>query len=87
MSGPGWAGIGLLFCANSAFNNLGFPLRATAMNWGRATFGTLPFALLGAFYAGPRGVIAATLAAGAIVGIGAMFMAHAAVSELARRGS
>ena len=87
VSGPGWAGIGLLFCANSAFNNLGFPLRATAMNWGRATFGTLPFALLGAFYAGPRGVIAATLAAGAIVGIGAMFMAHAAVSELARRGS
>jgi putative MATE family efflux protein len=87
VSGPGWAGIGLLFCANAAFNNLGFPLRATAVNWGRATFGTLPFALLGAFYAGPRGVIAATLAAGAIFGIGAMIMAHAALRTLARRGS
>jgi Na+-driven multidrug efflux pump len=85
VSGPGWAGIGLLFCANSAFNNLGFPLRATAVNWGRATFGTLPFALVGAFYAGPRGVIAATLAAGAIFGIGAMILAHGAVRSLARQ--
>jgi putative MATE family efflux protein len=86
VSGPGWACIGLLFCANSAFNNLGFPLRATAVNWGRATFGTLPFALIGASYAGPKGVIGATLAAGAIFGIGAMIMAHAAVRGLARRG-
>ena len=86
VSGPGWACIGLLFCANSAFNNLGFPLRATAVNWGRATFGTLPFALVGAAYAGPKGVIGATLAAGAIFGIGAMVMAHAAVRGLSRRG-
>jgi putative MATE family efflux protein len=85
VSGPGWACIGLLFCANSAFNNLGFPLRATAVNWGRASFGTLPFALIGAWYAGPKGVIAATLAAGAIFGIGAMIMAHAAVGRLAGR--
>ncbi|MBV9052998.1 MAG: MATE family efflux transporter [Hyphomicrobiales bacterium] len=85
VSGPGWAGIGVLFCANSAFNNLGFPLRATAMNWSRATLGTLPFALLGAYYAGPKGVIAATLAAGAIFGIGAMVMAHASVRKLASR--
>jgi putative MATE family efflux protein len=86
VSGPGWACIGLLFCANSAFNNLGFPLRATAVNWARATLGTLPFALIGASYAGPKGVVAATLAAGAIFGIGAMIMAHAAVTGLARRG-
>ncbi|MBV8766009.1 MAG: MATE family efflux transporter [Hyphomicrobiales bacterium] len=86
VSGPGWACIGLLFCANSAFNNLGFPLRATAVNWGRATFGTLPFALVGAAYAGPKGVIGATLAAGAIFGIGAMVTAHAAVRGLSRRG-
>ncbi|MFI5010905.1 MAG: MATE family efflux transporter [Hyphomicrobiales bacterium] len=86
VSGPGWLCIGLLFCANAAFNNLGFPLRATAVNWSRATLGTLPFALIGGFYAGPRGVIAATLAAGSIFGIGAMIMAHAAVRSLARRG-
>jgi len=86
VSGPGWVCVGLLFCANAAFNNLGFPLRATAINWGRATFGTLPFALLGAHLAGPQGVLAATLAASAIFGIGAMLMAHAAVDGLARRG-
>jgi putative MATE family efflux protein len=86
VSGPAWIGIGLLFCANSAFNNLGFPLRATILNWGRATFGTLPFALIGAVYGGPQGVIAATLAAGACFGIGSMILAHASVRALARRG-
>ncbi|SDR62906.1 putative efflux protein, MATE family [Rhizobiales bacterium GAS113] len=85
VSGPGWAGIGLLFCANAAFNNLGFPLRATAINWGRATLGTVPFALIGAHYAGPLGVIAATLAAGSLFGIGAFIMAHGAVRTLAKR--
>jgi Na+-driven multidrug efflux pump len=84
-SGPGWMCLGLLFCANSAFNNLGFPLRATAFNWGRATLGTVPFAMLGASYFGPQGVIAATLAASSLFGIGAMLMAHSSVSLLARR--
>jgi len=86
VSGPGWMCLGLLFCANSAFNNLGFPLRATAFNWGRATLGTLPFALIGAAYGGPQGVIAATLAASSIFGIGAMLAARASVTLLARRG-
>ena len=85
VSGPGWACIGLLFCANATFNNLGFPLRATAMNWARATLGTLPFALIGASYAGPQGVIAATLAAASIFGIAAMLMAHGAVTILEKR--
>jgi len=85
VSGPAWIGIGLLFCANSAFNNLGFPLRATILNWGRATLGTLPFALIGAAYAGPQGVIAATLAAGACFGVGAMMLAHASIRALASR--
>jgi hypothetical protein len=71
-----------LFCANSAFNNLGFPLLATIFNWGRATLGTVPVALLGAALAGPRGVIAGTLAASSIFGIGAMLMAHATVRRL-----
>ncbi len=86
ISGPGWMCLGLLFCANSAFNNLGFPLRATVFNWGRATLGTVPFAMLGAAYAGPKGVIAATLAASSVFGIGAMVAAHASVARLAKRG-
>ncbi|MDE7548694.1 MATE family efflux transporter [Acetobacter fabarum] len=47
--------VGMLFVANAAFNNLGFPLYSTAFNWGRATLGTVPFVLLCARY-GPQGV-------------------------------
>ncbi|OUJ12366.1 MATE family efflux transporter [Acetobacter okinawensis] len=47
--------VGMLFVANAAFNNLGFPLYSTAFNWGRATLGTIPFVLLGEHY-GPQGV-------------------------------
>jgi Na+-driven multidrug efflux pump len=86
-SGPGWIGLGLLFCANAAFNNLGFPVRATVINWGRATLGTVPFALIGASFAGPIGVIAATLAAGGLFGIGAFILAHRAVQTLANRAA
>ncbi|WP_051543167.1 MATE family efflux transporter [Acetobacter papayae] len=47
--------VGMLFVANSAFNNLGFPLYSTAFNWGRATLGTVPFVMAGERY-GPLGV-------------------------------
>lgn len=48
--------LGMLFVANTAFNNLGYPLLATCFNWGRATLGTIPFVLIGASY-GPQGVL------------------------------
>jgi putative MATE family efflux protein len=85
VSGPGWMCLGLLFCANSAFNNLGFPLLATLFNWGRATLGTLPVAMLGAALAGPQGVIAATLLGSSIFGLGAIVTAHACVNRLEKR--
>ena len=65
IAGPVWFFNGLLFVANAAFNNLGYPLYSTAFNWGRATLGTLPFAWIGAIVAGPEGVLAG-------VGIGAI---------------
>ena len=49
---------GALFVANAAFNNLGFVLYSTALNWGRATLGVAPFIWLGAQYGGARGVLA-----------------------------
>ncbi|GJE60942.1 MATE family efflux transporter [Methylobacterium trifolii] len=58
VAGGIWFFNGLLFLGNASFNNLGFPVRSTLLNWGRATFGTMPPALLGAAYYGPRGVIA-----------------------------
>ena len=43
---------GAVFVANAAFNNLGFVLYSTALNWGRATLGVLPFIWIGGHYFG-----------------------------------
>lgn len=73
VSGPMWFFIGLLFLANASFNNLGFPLLSTVFNWGRATIGTMPLAVIGARYAGPEGAIAA-------IGVGAFLFGTAAIA-------
>ncbi len=49
---------GAVFVANAAFNNLGFVLYSTALNWGRATLGVVPFIWLGGHYYGAKGVLA-----------------------------
>lgn len=49
---------GSLFVANAAFNNLGYPLYSTMLNWGRSTLGVIPFVWLGGLWFGARGVIA-----------------------------
>ena len=49
---------GAVFVANAAFNNLGFALYSTALNWGRATLGVVPFIWLGAHWYGAKGVMA-----------------------------
>ena len=49
---------GAVFVANAAFNNLGFVLYSTALNWGRATLGVAPFIWLGGHYYGMKGVLA-----------------------------
>jgi putative MATE family efflux protein len=49
---------GALFVSNAAFNNLGFPLYSTLLNWGRVTLGVLPFIWWGAKHYGARGVLA-----------------------------
>ena len=49
---------GAVFVANAAFNNLGYVLYSTALNWGRATLGVVPFIWLGAQYGGIKGLLA-----------------------------
>lgn len=49
---------GCLFVANAAFNNLGYPLYSTMLNWGRSTLGVIPFVWFGGLWFGARGVIA-----------------------------
>ena len=87
VSGPMWFFIGLLFLANASFNNLGFPLLSTLFNWGRATIGTMPLAVIGARYAGPQGAIAAIGAGAFLFGTAAIATAFWTVRRLEARGT
>ncbi len=77
-----WAFIGMLFVANAAFNNLGKPVLSTWFNWGRATVGTIPFALVGAAYWGAEGVMAMTALGSVLFGIASAIMAFRFVDRL-----
>jgi putative MATE family efflux protein len=84
ISGFMWFFIGLLFVANAAFNNLGFPLLSTGFNWARATLGIVPFAFLGAYLGGAQGAVIG-LAAGSIpFGIAAIVTAFWTIGKLER---
>jgi putative MATE family efflux protein len=64
-----WAFAGAQFVANAAFNNLGRPVLSTWYNWGKATLGTIPFALLGAAYYGAEGIMFGLAIGSVIFGI------------------
>jgi len=76
---------GLLFVANAAFNNLGFPGYATVFNWGRATIGTMPFVWLGALYYGAPGVVAGWSAGAVIFGIAGYLVCMRLVKRIANQ--
>jgi Na+-driven multidrug efflux pump len=82
LAGPMWLGLGALFVANASFNNLGFPLLATAFNWGRATLGAVPLAFLGAQLDGPRGVLIGVSVGALAFGLAAIFMAYRTITRL-----
>ena len=84
VSGPVWFFNGLLFLANASFNNLGFPFISTVLNWGRATLGTVPPALLGAAWYGPEGVIAGTGIGSIAFGVAGLALAFRTVGRLER---
>ena len=87
VSGGVWFFNGLLFLSNASFNNLGFPLMSTALNWGRATVGTIPPALLGAAWYGPKGVIAGIGAGSFAFGLAAIVLAFRTIDTLERRAA
>ncbi len=74
---------GALFVANAAFNNLGRPLWATALNWSRdaAVLPALALTLPGLM--GPAGVVAAQAGAGLVVGSIAATLGWFATGRLA----
>jgi Na+-driven multidrug efflux pump len=79
-----WLFLACLFVANTAFNNLGFPVLSMAFNWGRATLGTIPFVTLGAHYGGVRGGLIGIALGCALFGLIAVAAAYAATGRLAK---
>ncbi len=77
-----WAFLGGLFVAAAAFNNLGKPTYSTWTNWGRATLGTIPFAIIGGAYAGAEGILVGTALGGIIFGLGSMILAYRLVNQI-----
>jgi Na+-driven multidrug efflux pump len=84
ISGPMWFFIGMLFTANAAFNNLGFALYSTAFNWGRATLGTVPFAIAGAHFGGFPGVLVGIALGSIVFGVASIILAWRVIGRLER---
>jgi putative MATE family efflux protein len=80
--GVSWAFAGAQFVAAAAFNNLGRPGLSTWFNWGKATLGTIPFALVGAQYWGPEGIMLGTAIGAVLFGIASAWAAFYVVGGL-----
>ena len=72
-----------LFIANAAFNTLGRAPTSMVLNWARATLGTIPFVLAGAWMGGASGVLAGHMLGGIPFGILAVFLCYRLMDELA----
>lgn len=77
---------GVIFVANASFNNLDHPVYSTAINWGRHTLGTWPFAVMGANIAGASGVLLGQALGGVIFAGLAWLMAERVMNNLDRPG-
>ena len=73
---------GSLFVANAAFNNLGYPLYSTMLNWGRSTIGVIPFVWFGGMWFGARGVIAGYGLGVVLFGIAGVFLCFRVLAKL-----
>ena len=80
-----WLFLACLFVANTAFNNLGFPILTMTFNWARATLGTIPFVTLGVRYGGVKGGLIGVAIGCAVFGLLAVATAYATTKRLTAR--
>ncbi|MBR7800358.1 MATE family efflux transporter [Undibacterium fentianense] len=78
---------GSLFVANAAFNNLGYPLYSTMLNWGRSTIGVVPFVWFGGAWFGARGVIAGYGLGVVFFGVVSVWLCFRVLDRLERRST
>ena len=76
---------GMLFVANAAFNNLGFPLYSTLSNWGRSTLGVIPFVSLGASWYGLNGAIGGSGLGAVVFGVVSVMICFRVLKDLEKR--
>lgn len=74
--------LGALFIANAVFNTLGRATYSTALNWGRATLGTIPFVMAGASAGGAKGVLAGNMIGGVVFGIVAVALGYQLIRRI-----
>lgn len=68
--------LGFLFVANAVFNTLGRARLSTALNWGRATVGTVPFVEAGSRLGGAEGVLAGNMIGAVGFGLVAVWLCY-----------
>ena len=79
-----WIFNSVIFIGNAAYNNLGHPFYLTWINWGRNTFGIIPFVYFGAQYWGAQGVLIGQMAGGVFVAIVSFFLAERLMKKVAK---
>ena len=75
---------GAVFVSNAAFNNLGFVLYSTVLNWSRATLGVVPFIWLGGHFFGARGVLGGYGLGVVLFGVAGVVMCFRVLDKLER---
>ena len=76
--------LGALFIANAVFNTLGRAHFSTALNWARATIGTVPFVLAGASTAAAPGVLAGNMLGGVLFGLAAVAIGYQLIGRVGK---
>ena len=76
---------GILFIANAAFNNLGYPTTSTIMNIGKATIGTIPFVYFGGQWFGAIGAMTGQAIGSILFGVIAWIWAQRLLKQLGQK--
>ncbi|KZL29267.1 MATE family efflux transporter [Pseudovibrio sp. WM33] len=71
-----------LFVTNAVFNNLGFPIYSMLFNWGRATLGTIPFTIAGAYFYQANGVLAGQAIGGVVFAFLAQYVCWRTIDKI-----
>lgn len=74
--------LGWLFVSNAVFNTLGRAHFSTALNWARATIGTVPFVWAGGAYWQAPGVLVGNMAGGILFGLAGILLCYRLMSWL-----